>query len=218
MTTQRLPASAGRADALILVLHGVGGNAGSVAPLAKRLSLALPWADIIAPNAPWPFRGTGPGHEWFSTEGVTENNRPARIVRALPSLEAIADDALEDAGLGRDRLGVVGFSQGAMMALALAVGLNPPATVVAIAGRLAAPIGEPVARRPNILLLHGDADPVVPVRCSKQAAAALRGAGFPVTLDVRLGLAHTIASEQAEIAAAHLGESLWGQPAKTRAA
>lgn len=202
---------------LVVILHGVGSSAAAMSPLADRILHGVPGALIVAPDAPHRFDGGGPGRQWFSVSGVTEVNRPSRISDARPTLRAFLNQELVLAGLGWDRLAVVGFSQGAMMALALATEPEPPAVVVAIAGRLASPIAETALRRPSVLILHGDHDAVVPVSCAEQAASALATAGFPVDLEIAAGHGHGISNTQAERIMRHLKQ--WLAPgASARAA
>jgi phospholipase/carboxylesterase len=78
-----------------------------------------------------------------------------------------------------DRVVLVGFSQGSIMALdALVSGRWPVRAVVAFAGRLASPEPFASASDSDVLLVHGDADPVMPVALSAQAEAALARAGY----------------------------------------
>jgi len=99
------------------------------------------------------------------------------------------------------------------MALDLAV--RRPDSAAAIAGFSgllagpAAPLAQG-AKRPNILLVHGDADPIVPFARLGQAEAALTAAGFPVEIMARAGLGHGIDPEGAQKAAAFLAKFVTG--------
>lgn len=154
----------------VIFLHGVGGNGASMQPLADTLSLTVP---AHCPDGPEPF-DMGPGRQWFSVRGVTEENRPARIAAALPAFIR----AVRAIGNPRHSL-LIGFSQGAIMALhAVAAGLTA-AGVIALSGRLAGPVaarddGPPppsAARRRR----QGDAPPASPAppkpgeRCRSRA-------------------------------------------------
>lgn len=166
----------------VIFLHGVGGTGASMQALADALSLTVP---AHCPDGPEPF-DMGPGRQWFSVKGVTEANRPARIAAALPAFTR----TVESFGDPRDSL-LIGFSQGTIMALhAVAAGL-PVTGVFALSGRLA----EPVAARtdwPPITLLHGDADPVMPVAMARATETWLKAAGANPTLTVFGGLGHSV--------------------------
>lgn len=166
----------------VIFLHGVGSSGAAMRPLAEALALPQP---AVFPDGPHPF-DMGTGRQWFSVKGVTEANRPGRIAEALPAFV----DRIE--GLGDPRESVlIGFSQGAIMALhAVAAGL-PVAGVIALSGRLAGPVG---ARHdwPPIALLHGADDPVMPLAIARATEAWLQGAGAAPRLTVFDGLGHAI--------------------------
>lgn len=191
-------------EGLVLMLHGVGANPDSLAPVARRVAEALPDVAVRVPPAPDPYDG-GHGRQWFSIRGVHDRNRRARIAQALPALEQLVAAELAACGLGRDRLALVGFSQGAMMTLALASSARPPATAIAIAGRLAVDRLAGGSAQTDLLLLHGAGDPVVPVDCACEAADRFRAAGYRVQLAIEPDLGHSISPAQAKLVARHLG-------------
>lgn len=101
-------------------------------------------------------------------------------------------------GLDSRRLALVGFSQGTMMSLYVAP--RRPAAMAAVLGFSGALIGaEALAgeavSKPPVLLIHGDADQVVPVGALPAAVTALQAAGLPVRSEVRPGLPHAIDPE-----------------------
>ncbi len=166
----------------VIFLHGVGGTGAAMRPLAEALALPQPAA---FPDGPHRF-DLGPGRQWFSVKGVTEANRPGRVAEALPAFARLT----ESLGDPRDSL-LIGFSQGAIMALhAVAAGL-PVAGVIALSGRLAGPVG-PSSDWPPITLLHGADDPVMPISTARATEAWLHDAGADPRLTVFDGLGHSI--------------------------
>ncbi len=138
MTPLRLlPAHRAVPNSLIIVLHGVGADAASMRPLGERLHAANPTSAVIIPDAPTPSN-LGGGYQWFSVRGVTDINRSDRIASALLWLDRFIAEERQRYGIKQDCVAISGFSQGAMMALALVGRPNPPSAVAAIAGRIAA--------------------------------------------------------------------------------
>jgi len=183
---------------LVVFLHGVGSSGRDLAPLAESWRAALPGAAFALPDAPAPFE-RGPGRQWFSIAGVTDANRAPRIAAARAAFDATLRAIVVAQGFeGRlDRVALVGFSQGAIMALdALASGRWPVGAVIAYAGRLGAPASDP-ARATPVLLVHGAADPVIPAAETNRAAAALAAAGVAVESLILPGIGHAIAPEGA---------------------
>jgi phospholipase/carboxylesterase len=114
-------------------------------------------------------------------------------------------------GLTEAQLALVGFSQGTMMALH--VGLRrrrPLAGIVGYSGMLADADGlaDPGVTRPPILLIHGDADPMIPLVAFHQAKAALDHHGFAVESHVSPGLGHSIDAAGLQLGGAFLARVL----------
>jgi phospholipase/carboxylesterase len=194
---------------LVIFLHGVRADGSQLAPLGDGWRTILPGAAFAAPDAP--FEGPRGGRQWFSLDGVTRESRPQRLAAARPAFDALLESVVADHGLSGDlsRVALVGFSQGAMMALdALVSGRWPVAAVVAFSGRLASP--PPLAPRPGaaVLLIHGADDPAIPCQESRDAAAALQQLGVKTQVRILPGVSHKVAPEGAALAGAFLAECL----------
>jgi phospholipase/carboxylesterase len=198
------------ADALLILLHGVGSNGQNTTALAEAWRPSLPGIMFAAPDGPFAFEH-GSGRQWFSIAGVTDQNRPQRIATARPAFDQVIRVQLEQHGFEDrlDRVVLVGFSQGSMMLLdAVVSGRWPVAAGVAFSGRLASlPPFEP-SHGTRLLLLHGAADSVVPAAEMGQARATLRAYGLDVESKLFPGLGHTISSEGAAMAQAFIAASL----------
>ena len=188
----------GAAQQLMLLFHGVGSNAQDLVPLGRVLAAEFPAAFIVSVDAPLPA-GTGGGRQWFSVAGITEENRPERVASALPAfLQAVAHWQKE-AGVGTDAVALIGFSQGAIMALEST--RDRPAIagrVVAIAGRFAQLPATP-NEGTTLHLFHGKLDPVIPYGFTVEAAQHLVRLGADVTADVIPGIGHQVDDEIAEL-------------------
>jgi phospholipase/carboxylesterase len=195
---------------LVIMLHGVGSSCADLASLANVWKDALPDAVFASPNAPSPS-SFGAGYQWFSVAGVTEDNRSGRIKEARPAFDATISAIIKDNGFADrlDRVVLVGFSQGTIMALdAVASGRWPVGAVVGFSGRLASPLPLAPAVKTPVLLLHGSADPVIPAVETTRAATALQPFGISVETMIIPGLGHTISAEGAARAGAFMAEAL----------
>ncbi|RKH14819.1 alpha/beta fold hydrolase [Corallococcus sp. CA047B] len=195
-----LPPSSGRAEYLVVLLHGVGASAESFLPIARALAPDVPHAEVVVLDGLHPFDGATTGRQWFSLQGITEQSRPARVRQAGAEVSAWIDGALAERDLGPERLVVVGFSQGAILAQWLALHRQPPPmAVVSLSGRLAedAPAVADMTSVP-VLLVHGARDAVMPARLSDEAARGLEARGARVRLRVLPTLAHGVDGEVLE--------------------
>jgi phospholipase/carboxylesterase len=98
-------------------------------------------------------------------------------------------------GLDAGRLALVGFSQGTMMSLQVGPRLSPgPGAIVGFSGRLLAPERLAAEKRsaPPVMLIHGDADQVVPFESLELGVAGLTAAGIQAQGLRRPGLGHGI--------------------------
>jgi len=191
----RLEPRVGSARTLVVFLHGYGADGNDLIDLGRVWGPALPDAAFVSPHAPYPCDQSPSGRQWFPLSGGDPATLRAGAQSAAAILDAFLDRELERYGIGAESLALVGFSQGTMMALQ--VGPRRTATlagIVGYSGLLPGPehLRTEAVSRPPILLVHGDADPVVPVIALQQAVAALADAGFRAEWHVRPGLAHGI--------------------------
>jgi phospholipase/carboxylesterase len=196
------PAAGGPPTALVALLHGLGADANDLIALAPALARTLPRALFVSPNAPHPCDMAPVGRQWFSVQDRAPAKMLAGAAAARPLLDAFLDEALDVWGLGGARLALIGFSQGAMMALHAGLRrADPPAAIVAFSGALVGDVPPaPAKGYPPVLLVHGEADDVVPFSAFGHARAALSAAGVPVEALARPALGHGI--DDAGLAAA----------------
>ena len=185
-----------KADLAVVLLHGRGGSAEDILELGSAFH--LPNVSYLAAQAE--------GHSWypFSFLAPRESNEPY-LSSALAKVEAVVQ-SLEQAGFGRERIVVAGFSQGACLATEFVAGhparyggliaftgglIGPP-------GSLHTPVGE-LAGTPA-LLCSGDPDPHVPWLRVEESAAILGAMGAKVTTKRYPGRPHTITQEELELA------------------
>jgi phospholipase/carboxylesterase len=195
LTAHRRPAlSGGRPRQLVLLLHGYGADGQDLLSLAPHWAEALPDCAFVAPDAPYPCE-IGFGRQWFGLEGADLVGKAAAARAAATLLDAFIDSELALSGLGDEAAALVGFSQGTMMALNVAP--RRPRALAAVVGYSGLVVdGESLASetrsRPPVLLIHGDADPMIPFAAMAAARAALAAAGLPVETLARPGLGHSI--------------------------
>ncbi|HZB92148.1 MAG TPA: prolyl oligopeptidase family serine peptidase [Stellaceae bacterium] len=209
------PAYGGAPRQLVVLLHGVGADGSDLIGLAPYWAPLLPEAEFIAPDAPFPCDMAPFGRQWFSLQDRTPAVLFAAVRATAPIVDAFLDAALRARGLDDSRLALVGFSQGTMMSLY--VGLRrslAPAGIVGYSGALvgAETLEQEIRVRPPVLLLHGDADEVVPPRVQPLAVAALEAAGVPVESLTRPGLGHSIDEVGLQRGGAFLQRVLGGAP------
>ncbi len=213
------PAAGGAPDSLVVLLHGWGADGFDLIDLAPHWGDRLPGTLFVAPNAPEPCEMNPMGRQWFSlgdltpTGGLSEAQMRPRADAVRPRVDAFVDDQLARHGFAPDRLALVGFSQGTMVGLHVAI-RRPSAIAgfVGYSGRLigAADLAREAVTRPPILLVHGADDDVVPAASTEHAARDLAAAGFAVEAHIRPGLGHGIDLEGLALGGDFLAARLGG--------
>ena len=191
----RLAPKEGKADALVVLLHGYGSNGADLIGLAPMWQRLLPAAAFVAPDAPQRVPGYPGGHQWWPLASFDPAALAAGAAAATPVLDAFLDAELARAGLAADRLVLLGFSQGTMMALQ--VGLRRTQRIAAIIGYSGAladvgSLDAELRTRPPILLVHGAADPVVPAMAMTLAERRLTALGCTVETRLTPRLEHSV--------------------------
>ena len=136
----QMPLSGETAKQLIVFCHGLGSDGKDLIGLAPYLAKTLPDAFFISPNAPFQYDLASTGFQWFSLENSSPESRLSGVEIAAPILNSFIDEQLEELNLDDKHLALVGFSQGAM--LALHVGLRRPRQMGGIIGYSGSLIGE----------------------------------------------------------------------------
>jgi len=209
----RPPEAGGLPDRLVVLLHGYGaGGADLIRSLTPVFARELPHAEFVAPNAPERC-DIGSGYQWFPLSSLEPESMAAGLHGAASALDDFVAAALAERDLGPDRMALVGFSQGAIMALDRALRRADSARAVAIFSGMLADSSCRLAAgaaRPPILLVHGTEDQVIPFGHMAETRAVLETAGFPVETMARPGLGHAIDHEGAARAARFLARHLAG--------
>lgn len=189
------PMSGGKPGHLVILLHGYGANGDDLIGLAPAWGPHMKDVRFVSPNAPYPCDGNPFGFQWFGISRLDPELMLAGVRAAAPILESFIDEQLAATGLTEAQTVLVGFSQGTMMALH--VGLRRPrafAGIIGYSGVLAGTevLAGEIKSKPPVLLVHGDADPVVPVSALHVAAKHLQALEVDVKTQVCPGLAHGI--------------------------
>lgn len=183
----------GEAPKVLVMLHGRGSTAENILAIAPQLQLKNEFA-IIAPQAP--------DHTWYPYSFLTpiHQNQPY-LDQSLARIHLIMEDIYE-AGIAHTSVFLLGFSQGACMALEYAARhAQPYGGVVAFTGGL---IGDRIYDEfyqgdfegAPIFIGSSDVDPHVPLHRVEESTVLLRKKGAKVIEKIYPGMGHTISAEE----------------------
>lgn len=185
-----------KANKLLIMVHGRGGDAGDILSLASHLD--VDGYALLAPQAT--------GHSWYpqSFLAPVQFNEPW-LSSALQVLKETVQQGVDN-GIAMDQIYFLGFSQGACLALEfVARNANRYGGVVALTGGL---IGEKINRqnykgdfaRTPVFIGTSDPDAHVPVERVYATANILRDMGADVTEKVYPNMGHTINQSELHLA------------------
>ncbi len=206
-----LPAE-GKPQQLFLLFHGVGAAPDDLVPLGLILAKQFPCSAIVSVQAPHdcPYSS---GFQWFSIDGITEEQRGPRTREALPAFTLAVQHWQQAFQLGAEATALVGFSQGAIMALSSTQSEPHLATrIVALSGRFAE-LPSTAPELCTIHMIHGKQDAVIPYAHTVRAAERLVELGADVTADVIPFVGHEIPQKIADLVierlTTHVPQRLW---------
>lgn len=189
-------------NSLIIFLHGIGGYGRYFASVAKRWQQQWPSAHFALPDGPFPFT-QGEGFQWFDIDDDTPDRRDAPIAVARSAFDALIQKEIERYRMtdSPERIALVGFSQGAIMALdTLASGRCPYGAIVAFSGYLPEYPEACFTRRTPVALIHGMADEKLPWQHSQQTERSLTQAGVDCELHLLPNVDHRVSVAGANLA------------------
>jgi len=181
-----------RGGIAVVVLHGWGASGDDLVPLAEALN--RPGVRFFVPAGPLPEMGGG--RAWWHLDPNTrpphaESDRVPVGFRGTPEVMAAraAVQALIATIIDRhapSSVALVGFSQGGMLAIDVALAGAPRVERVAALSSVllvdsVEALNAPHASRPHFLLSHGRRDPVLAFAAGSRAKDLLEQHGFPVT-------------------------------------
>jgi phospholipase/carboxylesterase len=170
--------AAGDPEGLLLLLHGRGADEHDLFPLVdfldpdRRLLGITPRAPLSLPPG---------GAHWYAFREVGSPD-PDTFRATFPRLAGWFDALVAQLGLPMERTAIGGFSQGAVMSYALALGPSRPrpAALLALSGFMPSVEGFELDLESlpgHVAIGHGVLDPIIGVEWGRRARASLERAG-----------------------------------------
>lgn len=196
------PASGGPPKSLVVFIHGYGADGNDLIGLGREWAAALPDTAFVSPHAPEPCAEAPGGRQWFPLTMRDPQEFARGVASARPALDVFLDAELKRHGLTESAVALVGFSQGTMMALHVGPQRHHQlAGILGYSGLLADPaaLKSAAKQKPPVLLIHGDADELIPVAAIFSAAQGLAAAEIPVEWHISRGVPHGIGPDGLEL-------------------
>lgn len=184
-----------KVERVIVFLHGYGADGNDLISLSEPLGQGIENCLFVSPHAPFACDMSPMGRQWFSIDLSEPREFGKGAESARPELDGFLTGLMKQTGVAAENVVLVGFSQGTMMALTTAYQREEAfGAVIGFSGALPDPENflPKVKSKPPVLLVHGQADPVVPHSLMLPAASMLSAAEIEVQTHSVPGLQHGI--------------------------
>ena len=149
----------------IILLHGYGGDAKDISMLTLNWKRHMPNTVFICPNGHEPCAINPSGFQWFDLTKDDTDYIIDQSIKAEDKLKLFINEIKREFNLDNNQICLSGFSQGCMMSLN--IGLTSEEKFLCIVGFSGKIIDQNnlklrIKNSTDTLLIHGDADQVVP--------------------------------------------------------
>tara|TARA_B100001093_G_scaffold174963_1_gene167701 strand:+ start:623 stop:1276 length:654 start_codon:yes stop_codon:yes gene_type:complete len=190
--TKKKPKSA------VILCHGYGGDGKDISILANYWRAHLPDTIFICPDAPENCAASPSGFQWFDLMDQTPEQVLSKSLVAENKLNKLIDEVKDKNNLSAKQISIGGFSQGCM--ISLQTGIKRKDTINSIVGYSGRIIDtdhlkKNIISKPNIILMHGDIDQIVPVSSLLEAKDFFNKNNFKIETQIFENCEHRIPSE-----------------------
>jgi phospholipase/carboxylesterase len=166
------PLSKGKAKNAVILCHGYGGDGKDISILASYWRAHLPETIFICPDAPEKCVASPTGFQWFDLTDQTPEQILSKSLVAENKLNKLIDEVKDKNNLLANQIVIGGFSQGCMISLQTGIKRKDTInSIIGYSGRIidTEHLGKNIVSKPNIILMHGDIDQIVPVESLLEA-------------------------------------------------
>lgn len=187
----------------LVMIHGYGQSGARMKGMEHQLKKALPNTALYFPTAP--DNGPWGGYQWFTipslgaqmSEMVLYEKMMKGALKNVKHLHNLIDEIHKTEGIPYENISVAGFSQGGLMALL--AGLTNPHGLHKVVSFSGVPLlltedftKDKVKAAPQILIIQGDNDTVIPANSFQMTTDTLKTLNIPSELQVIRSMTHQI--------------------------
>ena len=158
------PLSKNKPQQVIVLCHGYGGDGKDISTLAINWQRFLPETIFLCPNAPEICAVNPQGYQWFDLSSDKEELILEKSLIVEEKLNTFIDQILNNFQLEPNNLALVGFSQGCMMSIQIALKKKKQIScLIGYSGKVINQkhLSDNIHSKPKIFLMHGANDTLV---------------------------------------------------------
>ena len=205
------PFSKNKPQLAVVLCHGYGGDGQDISSLAINWQRFLPEAIFLCPNAPEVCSVNPQGYQWFDLTSDKEEVILEKSLVAEAKLNIFLDQVLDNFQLEPNNLALVGFSQGCMMNIQIALKKKKQINcLIGYSGKIINQrhLSDNIKSKPKIFLMHGANDTIVSTAYLLEAKEYLVNHGFKIKIKLFKNCEHRIPVEGSSLGLEFLRKNL----------
>ena len=196
----------------VILCHGYGGDGKDISILAGYWRTYLPDTIFICPDAPEKCEASPSGFQWFDLTDQDPEQILSKSLVAENKLNKLIDEVKEGYNLLANQIIIGGFSQGSMISLQTGIKRKDKInSILGYSGKIIdlEHLSKNIVSRPNIFLMHGDIDQVVPVDGLLEAKNFFNKNNYEIETKIFKDCEHRIPSEGSSIGLEFIKKNLY---------
>ena len=205
------PLSKNKPQQVIILCHGYGGDGQDISNLAIHWQRFLPETIFLCPNAPEICSVNSQGYQWFDLSSDKEELILEKSLIAEEKLNTFIDQILNNFQLEPHNLALVGFSQGCMMSIQIALKKKKQIScLIGYSGKVINQkhLSDNIYSKPKIFLMHGANDTMVSPTYLLEAKEYLAKHGLKIKTKMFRDCEHKIPVEGTSLGLGFLRKNL----------
>ena len=201
-----------KAKNAVILCHGYGGDGKDISLLASYWRSHLPETLFICPDAPEKCSVNSSGFQWFDLMDQTKDQILIKSLVAEIKLNKLIAEVMEKNKLNREQIAIGGFSQGCMISLQTGIKRKEKInSIVGYSGKIIDinHLQNNIMSRPNILLMHGDKDEIVPASFLLEAKEFFNKNNYKIETEIFKNCEHRIPTEGSSLGLKFLKKNLY---------
>ena len=210
-TTLISPLSKNEPQQAIILCHGYGGDGKDISTLAINWQRFLPDAIFLCPNAPEVCAVNPQGYQWFDLTSEKKESVLEKSLIAEEKLNTFLDQVSQNLQLETNNLALVGFSQGCMISIQVALKRKKQINcLIGYSGKIINQehLSGNINSKPKIFLMHGENDTIVPPTHLLEAKEFLKKNGINAKTKMFKNCEHKIPVEGSSLGLGFLKKNL----------
>ena len=210
-TTILNPLSKEKPKNAVILCHGYGGDGKDISLLASYWRTYLPDTLFVCPDAPEKCAVSPKGFQWFDLMDQTHDQILVKSLVAEIKLNTLIDEVKKNNNLTGEKIAIGGFSQGCMISLQTGIKRKDKInSIIGYSGKIidTKHLQNNINSRPDIILMHGDKDEIVPVSFLLEAKEFFNKNKYQIKTQIFKNCEHRIPVEGSSLGLEFLKKNL----------